>query len=308
MSLRVVFMGSPEFAVPLLRAIHNHFQLIGVLTQPDKPKGRGRKTVPTAVKSAALEIGVTVAEPEILSSRETIDLLRRWNPDAIVVAAYGKILPQAILEFPRMGCINLHASLLPRHRGASPISAAILKGDKITGVCTILMDEGMDTGDILLKKEVPIDSDDTAGSLHDKLLEPGADLVVKTLTMMARGDIQPEPQDDSRATYTRLLTKEDGRIDWNQDADYLHRLVRAVNPWPGAFFSLAGLTVKVWEAAIEEGDSPPGRVTAILRDGVSVGTGNGLLRLHQVQAPGKKRVSAGEFARGRRLKIGDVLA
>jgi len=307
-SLRVVFMGSPEFAVPSLRAIHNHFQLIGVLTQPDRPKGRGRKTVPTAVKAAALEMSVPVAEPEKLASRETIDLLKHWSPDVIVVAAFGKILPRVVLDLPRMGCINLHASLLPRHRGASPISAAILEGDAVTGVCTIIMDEGMDTGDILLKHEVPISPDDTAGSLHDKLLEPGADLVVQTLIKMVGGEVQPEPQDDSAATYTRLLTKEDGRIDWNQDAEFLHRLVRAVNPWPVAFFTLGGMAVKVWEAAIGKGKSGPGCVKAITCDGVSVGTGNGLLRLREVQAPGKKRVGAGEFARGRRLKVGDILA
>jgi len=301
-------MGSPEFAVPSLGAIHSHFQLTGVMTQPDRPKGRGRKTVPTAVKTAALEIGVPVAEPEKLSSRETLDLLKHWKPDVIVVAAYGKILPRVILEFPRMGCVNLHASLLPRHRGASPISAAILEGDKVTGVCTIVMDEGMDTGDILLKNEAPISPDDTAGPLHDKLLEPGGDLVVRTLMMMADGDIQPEPQDESLATYTRLLTKEDGRIDWNQDAEYLHRLVRAVNPWPGAFFSFADVTVKVWEATVEEGDFCPARVMVITGDGLSVGTGNGLLRLCQVQVPGKNRVSAAEFARGRQLKVGDILA
>ncbi len=308
MSLRVVFMGSPEFAVPPLRAIHNNFRLIGVATQPDRPKGRGRKTVPTAVKAAALEMGIPVTEPERLSSQGTIDLLKQWNPDVIVVAAYGKILPAVVLEFPRMGCINLHASLLPRHRGASPISAAILEGDKVTGVCTIIMDEGMDTGDILLMQEVSISERDTAGSLHDKLLQPGADLVVETLTRMVRGDIQPKPQDNSPATYTRLLTKEDGRINWTEDVETLHRLVRAVNPWPGAFFPFAGENVKVWEAFVEDGNCCPGSVKAITRDGISVGTGNGLLRLSEVQAPGKKRISAGEFARGRGLKAGDLLA
>ncbi|MDQ7783597.1 MAG: methionyl-tRNA formyltransferase [Desulfomonilaceae bacterium] len=308
MSLRVVFMGSPEFAVPPLRAIHSRFRLVGVMTQPDRPKGRGRKTVPTAVKAAALELGVPIAEPDKLASSESIELLKYWNPDVIVVAAYGKILPKVVLELPEMGCINLHASLLPRHRGASPISAAILAGDTVTGVCTMVMDEGMDTGDILLKKEVPIAPDDTAGTLHDKLLEPGADLVVKTLKMMAGGNVRPEPQDESAATYSRLLTKDDGRIDWNHDADFLHRLVRAMNPWPGAFFSLAGVNVKVWEAAVEEGESGPGHVMGIKGDGVSVGTGTGQLRLCRVQAPGKKPVFAAEYARGRRLKVGDILA
>lgn len=308
MSLRVVFMGSPEFAVPPLRALHANFQLIGVFTQKDRPKGRGRKTVPTAVKSAALEMGLTVVEPETLTSQDTIDQLARWNPDAIVVAAYGKILPQSILQFPRMGCINLHASLLPRHRGASPISAAILDGDEVTGVCTMVMDRGMDTGDILLSMEIPIGPEDTAGSLHDKLMEPGANLVVETLRRLAEGTIQPTPQDHSAATYTRLLTKQDGRVEWQRDADYLCRLVRAVNPWPGAYCDLDGITVKVWEASTAEGASDPGCVEAVTPDGIAVGTGRGLLVLKEVQAPGKRRVSGSEFARGRRLMKGTVLA
>lgn len=308
MSPRVVYMGSPEFAVPALRAIHDNFQLVGVMTQPDKPKGRGRKTEPTAVKAAAVAMNIPVTEPENLSSPDIIDLLKQWSPDVIVVAAYGKILPRTVLAFPQMGCINLHASLLPRHRGASPISAAILEGDKVTGVCTILMDEGMDTGGILLRKEIPISGRDTAGSLHDKLLEPGADLVVETLRRMVSGDIRPKPQNAASATYSRLLTKEDGRMDWNRDAEYLDRLVRAVNPWPGAFFTSGEETVKVWEAGVEQGECIPGSVAELTRDVVFVGTGKGLLRLCCVQAPGKKRMSAGEFARGRRLKAGDILA
>lgn len=307
MSLRVVFMGSPEFAVPALRALHDNFQVVGVVTQRDKPKGRGKKTVPTAVKAAAQEIGLTVAEPEKVSSQETVDLLTDWKPDVMVVAAYGKILPKALLQLPRMGCVNLHASLLPLYRGASPISAAILAGDRVSGVCTMVMDEGIDTGDILLRREIPIDPDDTAGSLHDKLLNPGADLVVETLNKMADGSICPQPQEHSMATYTSLLTKKDGQIHWSRDADHLHRLVRAVNPWPGAFFNLSGMAIKVWEASLGEEESRPGRIEAVTRDGISVGTGSGLLVLRTVQAPGKRRVTGAEFARGRRLAVGDSL-
>ena len=307
MSLRVVFMGSPEFAVPALRALHDNFQVVGVVTQRDKPKGRGRKTVPTAVKAAAEDLGVPVVEPEKVGSQEIVDRITEWNPDVMVVAAYGQILPKALLQLPRMGCVNLHASLLPRHRGASPISAAILAGDQVTGVCTMVMDEGMDTGDILLVREVAIDPDDTAGSLHDKLLSPGANLVVETLRKLAAGSIRPQPQDHSLATYTSLLTKKDGQIDWNRDADHLHRMVRAVNPWPGAFFNLSGMSVKVWEASEREGESDPGRIEAVSRDGISIGTGSGLLVLRTVQAPGKRRVTAAEFARGRRLSAGDSL-
>jgi len=204
-----------------------------------------------------------------------------------------------------MGCVNLHASLLPRHRGASPISQAILAGDEFTGVCTILMDKGMDTGDILLQKKVPVEKEDTAGSLHDKLMEPGADLVVQTLKKMNAGAIRPEPQDASKATYTRPLSKQDGRLIWRKEAEFLARLVRAMNPWPGAFFLSSGENIKVWKAAPENGSAPPGRVLAVREDGISVGTGSGLLILREVQAPGKKRMAASDFARGRRLKEGD---
>ena len=305
MSLRVVFMGSPDFAVPTLRALHQEFQVVGVITQTDKPKGRGRKRVATAVKTAAQEKGLVVEEPGRLSSVETVDLLQRWKPDVIVVAAYGKILPQMILKLPPMGCVNLHASLLPRYRGASPISAAVLAGDKVTGVCTILMDEGMDSGDILLQREVTIQDDDTSGSLHDRLLEPGAALVVETLRGMMEHRIQPKAQDHSKATYTKPLSKEDGRIDWHWEAGFIARLVRAMSPWPAAFFSLSDETVKVWRATSEEGHEEPGRIVEIQRSDVLVGTGSGLLRLKEVQAPSRNRVNAGELFRARGLRAGD---
>lgn len=305
MTLRVVFMGSPEFSVPTLRALDSMFQVTGVATQRDKPRGRGRKTVPTPVKLTAIELDIPVAEPNDISSDESMALLNAWDPDIIVVAAYGKILPEKVLGLPRMGCVNLHASLLPRHRGASPISGAILAGDTITGVCTIMMDRGMDTGDILLKREIPIQEDDTAGSLHDKLMELGAEIVVETLTRMAAHDIEPEPQNHQEATYTRPLSKGDGRIVWNEKAEYLGRLVRAMNPWPSAFTYLVDDPVKIWKAEAREGSGAPSQITAITPEGIWVGTGQGLLLLTEVQAPGKKRMAASDFARGRRMREGN---
>ncbi|MGB6067258.1 MAG: methionyl-tRNA formyltransferase [Desulfomonilaceae bacterium] len=305
MNLRVVFMGSPEFAVPTLHALNRQFRVTGVVTQPDKPKGRGRRTLPAAVKLSAIELGLPVVQPTSLSSPEIQAALEQWKPDVIVVAAYGKILPSRILSLPPMGCVNLHASLLPRYRGASPISAAILAGDNVTGVCTIVMNHGMDTGDVLLQKEIVIQEDDTAGTLHDRLMVAGADLVVETLERMAEDRIQSSPQDSGKATYTRLLSKEDGRIQWERDAVHLARLVRAMNPWPGAFFELSGEAVKIWEAAALDGTEKPGSIVAVRPEGILVGTGKGVLLLRLVQAPGRKRVTGVEFARGRHLRPGD---
>jgi methionyl-tRNA formyltransferase len=305
-NLRVVFMGSPDFAVPTLRALQDNFQVTGVVTQRDRPKGRGRKVAPTEVKAAALKLDIPVVEPERLDE-SFITVLGEWKPDVIVVAAFGKILPKRVLEYPRLGCVNLHGSLLPRHRGASPIAAAILAGDPITGVCTMLMDEGMDTGAILMRKEVPIEADDTTGSLHDKMMEPGACLVVETLKNIVEGRIQPVPQDNSKATYCDLMTKEDGRLRWEKEALDLARVVRAMNPWPGAFFEFAGERIKVWSASAEPGKGIPGVVSSVGSDGLLVGTASGELLMKEVQAPGKNRIAAAEFARGRRIRAGDSL-
>ena len=307
MNLRVVFMGTPEFSVPTLTALHANFRVIGVVTQPDKPRGRGLKTLPSAVKKAALALQLPLVQPDQISAPETMEILRAWSPDVIVVAAYGKILPESILRLPPRGCINLHASLLPRHRGAAPISAAILAGDRMTGVCTILMDRGMDTGDILLREEIPIDDEDTSGTLHDKLMERGADLVVNTLKAMMEGTIRPMPQDHSRATYTKPTSKAEGRIDWHDDAQYIAKLVRAMNPWPGAFFSLSDEKIRVWKARAEPGRAVPGRIESLRSDGICVGTGNGILLLQEIQAPSRNPVAAIEFARARGLSVGDDL-
>ncbi len=229
------------------------------------------------------------------------------NPDAIVVVAYGKMLPKIVLDIPVLGCVNLHASLLPKYRGPSPISSSILNGDTVTGISTILMDAGMDTGDVLMMEEIPIFSTDTAGSLHDRMLEPGARLVVKTLTLMAEGKISPAPQDHAQATYTRLLKKENGRIDWNLDAEYLSRLIRSAIPWPGAFFHLNGEAIRIMEALHNDELFAPGRIGRLCQDGILVGTGKGSLVLTSVQAPGRKTLGGFEFAMGRRLREGDLL-
>lgn len=306
MRLRVVFMGSPDFGLPCLRAVNDEFEVIAVVTQPDRPRGRSRKPVPTPVKAAALELGLTSYEPEDIRDEGFLAQMRQWRPDVVVVVAYGKVLPKSILDLAPMGCVNLHASLLPRHRGASPIQGVILDGDPVGGVSTMLMDQGLDTGPILLQWETPILPDDTASSLHDRLLEPGAELMVRTLGLMMKGAVTPRAQDESLATYTRPLVKQDGIIDWNSDAESLGRLVRAMNPWPGAAARLGDEWIRIWSASPVSGEGVPGVIAGVSEDGVIVGAGKGSLLLTEVQAPGKKRISCGDFARGRRLKAGDT--
>jgi methionyl-tRNA formyltransferase len=305
--LRVVFMGSPDFSVPTLRALAGRFSVVGVITQPDKPRGRGRKTLPTPVKKEAEKLGLPVIEPDKASSEDLASAIRSWNPEAIVVVAYGKLLPKTVLDIPVLGCVNLHASLLPMYRGPSPISSSIMNGDTVTGISTILMDAGMDTGDVLMMEEIPIFPTDTAGTLHDRMLEPGARLVIKTLTLLTEGKISPTPQNHALATYTRRLKKENGRIDWNLEAEYLSRLIRSLIPWPGAFFHLNHEAIRIMEAHHSDELFTPGRIGRLSQDGVFVGTGRGCLILTRVQAPGRKTLGGFEFAMGRRLRQGDLL-
>jgi methionyl-tRNA formyltransferase len=301
---RVIFMGSPAFAVPSLSRVLKEFRVVGVVTQKDRPKGRGRGLASTPVKREAQEFGISVLEFDKISSPEAIECLALMQPDFIVVAAFGQILTPAVLALPQFGCVNLHASLLPRHRGPSPISEAILSGDTVTGVTTMLMDEGIDTGDILLAKTIVIESHDTAGSLHDKLASEGALLLTGTLKGILDGTIGPRPQDNSAATCTKLLRKSDGRIDWNREAIYLSRLVRAMNPWPSAYCLYGTEALKVLTARLGTGQGSPGRIERIDGDAVVVGTGQGTLDLLSVQPAGKSSMSAVEFLRGRRLAPG----
>ncbi len=306
---RVVFMGTPEFAVPTLLALHEHHQVVGVVTQPDRPAGRGRQLVASPVKEAAVPLGLPLFQPATLRQHEAVAHLAAWCPDVIVVAAFGQILRLPVLTLPAHGCLNVHASLLPRYRGAAPISAAILAGEAITGVTIMHMDEGMDTGPILAQAAWPIAPDDTTASLTAALAELGARLLLETLSAWLAGEIQAQPQDDSMATYCRPLKKEDGRLDWTQPAVHLDRQVRACDPWPGAYTTWQGQRLKVLRARAQpewKGEALPGQVLR-LDPGIGVATGQGVLELLQVQLAGKRPTAAEPFVRGQRDLVGGQL-
>lgn len=306
---RVVFMGSPAFAVPALEALVGAYRVVGVVTQPDRPAGRGSRLRPPAVKVAAERLGLPLFQPEKVAAPDAMEHLRAWAPDVIVVAAFGQILPPDLLALPPYGCLNLHASLLPRWRGAAPIAAAILAGDAVTGVTLMQMDEGVDTGPVLARREEPIRPDDTTGSLTERLARVGAELLVDVLPRYLRGEIRPVPQPEEGVTYCRPLKKEDGHLDWARPAAELERRVRATNPWPGAFTFWKGQMLKVWRAVAHPdrvGDAPPGTVIP-MGDGAAVVTGQGLLELLEVQMAGKNLLPIEAFLRGRRDFIGAVL-
>ncbi|MBA7627883.1 Methionyl-tRNA formyltransferase [subsurface metagenome] len=310
--MRVVFMGTPEFAVPALeRLILNQYQVVAVYTRPDKPAGRGRHQAPPPVKRAALELGVPVVQPLSLKTAEAVAELCAFRPDIIVVAAYGQILPPPVLDMPEHGCINIHPSLLPKYRGASPVTAAILAGDDFTGVSLMLLDKGLDTGPVLGKAAVAISPWDSTGSLTDKLSLVAAQLLQEVLVHWLRGEITPQPQDEAGATYSSRIAKEDGEIDWNLPAEDIWRRVRAFNPWPGGYTWWRGRQIRVLEAVpIPGGVSAAGRVIALgaeARAGFGVGTGDGVLGVLRVQLEGKRALSAAEFLRGQREFLGAVL-
>lgn len=303
--LRVIFMGTPEFACPTLqRLIDRGDEVLAVVTQPDRPKGRGQKMVPPPVKELAERHGMPVLQPLKVRAPEFIESVREMNPDVIVVVAFGQILPKALLEAPKYGCINVHASLLPRYRGAAPLNWCIINGETETGVTTMLMDVGLDTGDMLLKKATPIDPDEDTSSLHDRLSLIGADILHETLDLLVQGKLVPEKQDDALSSYAPILKKEDGRIDWTRDALSIRNLVRGMTPWPGAFTSLDGKLVKVYRARIGEGEGAPGTVLATGRDGIEVACGGGSLLLDELQLEGKKRLPARDFLAGCRITPG----
>jgi len=296
---RIVFMGSPDFSLPTLRALHATYSVVGVVTQPDRAAGRGRELQPPPIKSLALELGIPVIQPEKLREPEAMEKLRAWAPDAIVVAAFGQILRQDVLDLPEFGCINVHASLLPRWRGAAPINAAILHGDEETGVTIMKMDAGLDTGPILSQRSVRIQPEETAGSLFDKLSTLGADLLLDTLPKYFAGEIEPRPQPDEGATYAGMMKKEEGRLDFSQPARELERKVRAFNPWPGAYFEWDGNLLKVHRASIGMGKMPAGERGVYL--GLpAVGTSENMLVLGEVQPAGKKPMPGKAFLAGAR--------
>jgi methionyl-tRNA formyltransferase len=296
MEPRIVFMGSPDFALPTLRALHEHFDVVGVVTQPDRPAGRGRDLRPPDVKVLAQELGLPLIQPKTLKDPAAMAQLTAWSPDVIVVAAFGQILRENVLTLPEYGCVNVHASLLPRWRGAAPVQAAVLHDDR-TGVTIMQMDKGLDTGPILSQRSMDIPVEMTAGILFDELARMGADLLVETLPAYLSGEITPQAQDDSLSTYAPRLKKSDGELDFSQPAAYLARMVRAYNPWPGAYQFLDGARLKVYRAHAIPGAAQPGE--RLIVDGLPAwGTGEGLLVLDEVQLAGRGRVNGEAFLHG----------
>ena len=309
----IVFMGTPDFAVPVLSVLlHEGYEVVEVYTRPDMPRGRGRRPEMTAVKEYALGQGLPVSQPASLRrDEEARSALAALSPDLIVVAAYGLMLPPETLGVPRLGCLNVHPSLLPRYRGPSPVVSAILDGDPITGVTIMSVDEGMDSGPILAQREMPIESDATAEALTLRLFQKGARLLVELLPEWKRGQIKARPQDASKATFTKLLSREDGEIDWIRPAVWIARQVRAYHPWPGAYTYWRGRLLKIIEASAAESgdwtDATPGVVAHLLERGLAVTTGEGLLELRRVQLEGRRTVSAREFVSGYRGILGNKL-
>ncbi|WKZ35929.1 MAG: methionyl-tRNA formyltransferase [Anaerolineales bacterium] len=299
MSIKVAFMGSPDFALPALRLLAQNYDVVGVVTQPDRASGRGREHKAPPVKTLALELNLPVIQPEKLREPEALKRLQSWNPDLIVVAAFGQILKKTILDLPKYGCVNVHASLLPRWRGAAPINAALLAGDEETGVTIMKMDVGLDTGPMLAKRSIRLMPDHTAGSVTQTLSTLGADLLIETLPDYLSGKIQPVPQPEEAATYAPLLKKEDGRLDFTRPVNDLERRVRAMNPWPGAFLDFDGTILKVHRVHVEAGHESAGK-KLVVQDQPAVGAGGGILILDEVQPAGKKSMSGKSFLAGAR--------
>ncbi|MBO5056931.1 MAG: methionyl-tRNA formyltransferase [Lachnospiraceae bacterium] len=309
--MKIVYMGTPDFAVaPLEAIIKAGHEVTAVVTQPDKQKGRGKEMQMTPVKECALKNGIPVLQPVKIKEPEAIEELKKYPADIFVIAAFGQLLSEEILHMPRFGCINIHASLLPAYRGAAPIQWVIINGEKKTGVTIMQMAKGLDTGDMLLKKEVLIDEKETGESLHDKLMAAGAGLIVEALPKIEKGEIVPEKQDDALSCYASRLTKSMGLIDWTQDAVSIERLVRGLNSWPSAYTIYKGKTLKIWEADVIAGKSSykPGTVAEVGKDYFDVAAGEGRLRIKTLQLEGKKKVSVRDFLLGYEVVCGMELS
>ena len=305
--MRIVYMGTPDFAVPALEKLAQSpdYTVAAVFTQPDKPKGRKMVMTPPDVKVCAEKLGIPVFQPSSMRSEEAYNSLKELNPDVIVVAAYGQILPKAVLDLPRLGCVNIHGSLLPKYRGAAPIQQSVLDGEKVTGVTTMLMDVGLDTGDILLKAETEIGENETAGELFDRLAVLGGELIVETLDKLAKGEITPQKQDESLATHTSKISKELCPIDFNKSAFEVHNKVRGLNPWPVAVTEIAGKTVKVYSSRVSDMSGAAGTILSLKP--FVVACGDKSVELIEIQPQGKKRMTAQAFLAGHKLNIGDKL-
>lgn len=304
-------MGTPDFAVATLEAIINAgHEVAGVVTQPDKPKGRGKNMQFTPVKEVAIASGIPVYQPVKVKEPDFIEKLKKLDPEVIVVVAFGQILPKEILDMPKYGCVNVHASLLPKYRGAAPIQWAVIDGEKESGVTTMFMEEGLDTGDMLKKTVVPLEEDETGGSLHDKLAAAGADLLIETLKELEEGTAVRTKQDDTLSNYAKMLDKQLGRIDFMKSAEEIERLIRGLNPWPSAFTGIDGKTLKIWSATVIEKEIQGefGEVVEVNKDSLLVKTGKGLLQLDEVQLEGKKRMEIDAFLRGYPVEVGTILS
>lgn len=304
--MRAVFMGTPEFAVPTLQALIDHHQVEVVVTQPDKQRGRGKKVQFPPVKEKAVEHEIPVYQPQKARDEEFVEILREINPDVIVVVAYGQILPESILNIPKYGCINVHGSLLPKYRGAAPIQWAVLDGEEKTGITTMYMEKGLDTGDMIDKAEIVLDPKETAGTLHDKLMEIGANLLLETLEKLENETAVRIKQNDSESCYASMLTKEMGQIDFSKSAREIECLIRGMNPWPSAYTSLNGKTLKVWEAEVltENSGEEPGTVIDVTKDAIVAACKEGALKLLEVQMAGKKRMKVSAFLLGYQVEKG----
>lgn len=306
--LRIVFMGTPEFACPALQSLINRGEnIVAVVTQPDRPKGRGQLMQPPPVKELAIRHGIPVMQPHKVRVHEAVEEIRGYAPDLIVVVAFGQILPKALLDIPKHGCINVHASLLPAYRGAAPLNWCIINGERETGVTTMMMDVGLDTGDMLLKKTIPIDPDENADSLHDRLSALGADALAETLDLLVAGGLTPEKQDDSLTCYAPMLKKELGCIHWNDPPLKIKNLVRGVTPWPGAYSYLDEKLLKIFRVRISDGTGKPGTVLKADREGIEIACSGGSLFIEELQLEGKKRLTAADFLAGCRLAPGMFL-
>ena len=307
--MKVVFMGTPDFSVGTLEAlVEAGYEITGVVTQPDKPKGRGKQMMPTPVKEEALMHEIPVYQPQkIRNNQEFLDTLKEIQPDIIIVAAFGQIIPKEVLELPKYGCINIHASLLPKYRGAAPIQQAVIDGEKESGVTIMQMGEGLDTGDMLSKIVIPLDKEETGGSLFGKLAQAGAELLIKTLPSIEQGTVTPEKQpQESPTPYAAMITKQMGLMDFSKPAAELERLVRGLNPWPSAYTFVNGKTLKVWKSVLgqETSDAEPGTVIGTDAQGIHVACKDGVLILTEVQLEGKKRMEAEVFLRGYHMEAG----
>lgn len=310
--IRIVYMGTPDFAVePLEAIIKAGYEVAAVVTQPDKQKGRGKEVKMTPVKECALRHGIPVSQPVKIKEPEAVAELEKYQADLFVVAAFGQLLSEEILNMPEYGCINIHASLLPAYRGAAPIQWAVLNGEKESGVTIMQMDKGLDTGDMLLKRSVELSPKETGDSLHDKLMHLGAELIVEALPKLEKGELIPEKQKDELSSYAKKLTKAMGQIDWSKDAVSLERWIRGLNSWPSAYTFFGGKTLKIWEAQVAEENgaqkAEPGQVVSVSREGFTVACGQGALQILSLQLEGKKRVLTREFLLGYQVEPGMIL-